>query len=203
MSDSALSPPGQRILCLRRAIMPDCTSHRVARRFLASEHQPPPVAVLAHVDPDGHQWGWNFDDALPRMHLVPLFPEGDALVWLEDGGGNRAFSVQRGNRSKMAVLRASVGKARSTIEAAWLRTCREKRWLVYARADERVRLYPGTPFEISRHLMQRRTLRRCLEFNLQHDAAYVEICLSCLIWRGAHDGSDALSAAEGAVPSWV
>lgn len=182
--------------------MPDCTSHRVARRFLSSAHQPPPVAVLAHVDPDGHQWGWIFDHAVPRMHLVPLFPEGGAIVWLEDGAGNRAFSVERGDRAKMKVLRTSVGKARSAIEAAWLRTCREKRWLVYSRSDERVRLYAGTPFEISRDLMQPGTLRRCLEFNLQYDAAYVEICLTCLIWRGAKDGSDAIPAAEGAVPSW-
>lgn len=183
--------------------MPDCTAHRVARRFLSSAGEPPRVAVLAHVDPEGHQWGWSFDDAPPRMHLVPLFPEGDALVWLEDGAGNRAFSIERGNRPAMEALRASVAKARSIIEAAWLRTCQEKRWLVYSRSYERVRLYPGTPFEISRHLMQPGTQRRCLEFDLQYDAAYVEICLSRLMWRGAKDGSDAISATEGAVPSWV
>jgi hypothetical protein len=161
--------------------MPDCISHRVARRFLSYGREAPWIAVLAHVDPDGHQWGWIFDDAVPRMHLVPLFPEGDALVWLEDRAGDRAFFIERGTGLNFEVLRASVGRARSSIEAAWLRTCREKRWLNYSRSDERVRLYPGTQFEVSRQLMQPGTPRRCIEIDLQYDAAYVEICLSRLI----------------------
>ncbi len=71
--------------------MPDCTSHRVARRFSSSIIE---TAVLAHVDRDGVRWGWFTDDT-PGLHLVPfdLQHRDAARVCLEDGLGNRSFQI--------------------------------------------------------------------------------------------------------------
>jgi hypothetical protein len=174
--------------------MPDCTRHRVARRFLEARSQR--SSSVVHVDPLGHRWGW-FTERLQRLHLRPHDPRyrEAASVWLEDLFGRRAFEIERhppnGSPLDLDELRQSVAEARDTIEAAWLRRASLLGWLEYNPNPATVLLYPGSRFEVRRELGKSTVEPGELQVEPGYNVVYAGFPLNRLIWQGRDDGSDA------------
>lgn len=167
------------------------SASRVARRYLSSTSR---IAVIAHVDPIGHSWGWFADDT-PRMHLVPMAPRhrGAARVWLEDRG-LRSFQVdhvQSSNGLDIDALRESVSRVRDTIESAWLRSCERHGWLAYSHGDATVTIYFGTPGQFVRRLRESVCVPESIQLDVDTNSVCLEVRANRVIWRGADDGSDA------------
>jgi hypothetical protein len=174
--------------------MPDCTRHRVARRFLESSSQR--TAGVVHVDPLGLRWGW-FADPVQRLHLVPYDVEyrETARVWLEDLFGRRAFEIDRhppsGSPVDLDGLRDSVTRTRDSIESAWLRKCSLLGWLDYFPDPATVLLYPGSRFGVRRELRETEVEPSELQVEPGVNIVYAGLQLNRVIWQGRDDGSDA------------
>ena len=167
------------------------TSDRVVHRFLRSSIR---TAVVAHVDPLGHSWGW-FADGPPRMHLVPMAPEhlGAARVWL-DYRGVRCFRVDRladGAGLDLEELRESVCRTRDTIESAWLRTCELRGWLAYSGREMVIGIYVGTDNQLTRSLREVQYQPELVQLDVATNSACIGVRANRLIWHGADDGRDA------------
>lgn len=178
--------------------MPDRIALRVTRRYVTTSLRR--TAVLAHVDRDGVRWGW-FSDNTPRMHLEPFDSEhrGEARVWLEDGRGVRSFQIDREPVDEvvnMDALRASVARTRSTIEAAWIRTCALRGWIDYSPADKTITLYGGSPDELVRSVRSLPILPEEMQIESGTNTLYVGVKLNRVLWRGRDDGSDSQDGSE-------
>jgi len=176
--------------------MSDRFSHRVTHRYVESSTR---VARVVHIDPLGYRWGW-FSDDIQRLHLVPCDVEFQktSRVWLEDLYGRRAFEIDQhppsGSLLDLDQLRESVARSRDAIEAAWLRTCEAKGWLMYSPRDAMISLHSGTPHELVRRLKAIAFVPELLQIDTQTNAACLEARLNRIIWTGSDDGSDAAPA---------
>jgi hypothetical protein len=117
-------------------------------------------------------------------------------VWLENGQGVRSFRVDFRSLDatlNLEALRASLSRARNTVEAAWLRTCDSKGWLDYKPDGATITLYRGTSNEIRRCAWAMPIHPDEMQVETGINTVYFGVKLNRVIWLGADDGSDAES----------